>query len=84
MCISDINDNCPVFTLTGDAVSYPENEDASAADIVVRSISISDMDANPNAELTVRIENPSGITTDAFPFYLSNPGPSLSSLVSEG
>ena len=84
VCISDINDNCPVIAVDDSNVSYPENEDASAAEIVVKPITITDADSSPNAELSVRIENPSGITTDAFPFYLTNIGPSVGTLVSEG
>lgn len=65
-------------------MSFPENEDASATDTLVRAITIRDMDSDPNAELTVRIENPSGIGTDAFPFYLTNLGPTAGTLVSGG
>lgn len=85
VCISDINDNCPeIMVPGGDTASYTESEDASATDTLVRTITIEDIDSDPNAELTVRIENPSGIGTDAFPFYLTNLGPTASTLVSGG
>ena len=84
VCISDINDNCPVIAVDASAVSYPENENPSAPEIVVKTITVTDGDSNPNAELSFTLENPGGVTTDAFPFYLTNTGPATGSLVSTG
>ena len=65
------------------ATSVQENEDASAADVRIAEITVTDADNNQdNAELTLSIVNPSGVSTDPFPFYLTSLGPEYGTLVS--
>jgi hypothetical protein len=82
--VTDVNNNCPVIAVTGMVTSFPEQEDGTSTvfPAEVATITVTDADLSANTELTLRIENPSGITTDAFPFQLTQVGPVTGTLTS--
>ena len=82
--VTDINNNCPIITFTTPMTSFPEQENANDSYFPqdVTTITVTDADGSDTTELTLRIANPSGISTDAFPFVLTAVGPVRGTLVS--
>ena len=82
--MTDINNNCPIITFTTPTTSFPEQENADDSYFPqdVTTITVTDADGSDTTELTLRIANPSGISTDALPFVLTEVGPVGGTLVS--
>ena len=82
--VTDINNNCPIITFTTPTTSFPEQENADDSYFPqdVTTVTVTDADGSDTTELTLRIANPSGISTDALPFVLTEVGPVGGTLVS--